>query len=153
MSVVFLAAEVERLALFPAFAAPRRLAGALAVLGHRLAGLAGHAGAQRIGIDRGVAVAILDAATGAGGDDDGKQDWKAHAGDPFVRRGPRLCRRCAKEARPGTKRCCRSGFSREPFGHSPRSKARGTSLPPTKTSRDRTSLVRGKSMSGGVNPG
>src|SRR3546814_16093254 len=72
MSVVFLAAEVERLALFPAFAAPRRLAGALAVLGHRLAGLAGHAGAQRIGIDRGVAVAIPDAATGAGGADDGK---------------------------------------------------------------------------------
>src|SRR3546814_7902667 len=53
MSVVFLAAEVERLALFPAFAAPRRLAGALAVLGHRLAGLAGHAGAQRIGIEIG----------------------------------------------------------------------------------------------------
>src|SRR3546814_1461673 len=107
MSVVFLAAEVERFALLRAFAAPRRLAGALAVLGHRLAGLAGHAGAQRIGIDRGVAVAILDAATGAGGDDDGKQDWKAHAGDPFVRRGPRLCRSCAKAARPGTKRCCR----------------------------------------------
>src|SRR3546814_5823431 len=80
-------------------------------------GLVGHAGAQRIGIDRGVAVAILDAATGAGGDDDGKQDWKAHAGDPFVRRGPRLCRSCAKAARPGTKRCCRSGFSRELFGH------------------------------------
>src|SRR3546814_13524838 len=104
MSVVFLAAEVERLALFPAFAAPRRLAGALAVLGHRLAGLAGHAGAQRIGIDRGVAVAILDAATGAGGDDDGTQDWKAHEGDPFVRRGPRLCRRFAKAARPANRR-------------------------------------------------
>src|SRR3546814_14245685 len=87
-----------------------------------LFGSAGHAGAQRIGIDRGVAVAILDAATGAGGDDDGKQDWKAHAGDPFVRRGPRLCRSCAKAARPGTKRCCRSGFSRELFGPSPRSR-------------------------------
>src|SRR3546814_9075712 len=92
VSVVLLAAEVERLALFPAFAAPRRLAGALAVLRHRLAGPVRRAGAQRVGVDRGIAVAILDAATGAGGDDDGKQDWQAHAGDPFVRRGPRLCR-------------------------------------------------------------
>src|SRR3546814_11070917 len=59
MSVVFLAAEVERLALLPAFAAPRRLAGALAVPGHRPAGLAGHAGAPRLGIARGVAFTLL----------------------------------------------------------------------------------------------
>src|SRR3546814_16370774 len=87
MSVVFLAAEVERLALFPAFAAPRRLAGALAVLGHRLAGLAGPAGAQRIGIDRGVAVALLDAATGPGGDDAGTQDrsGEGRVGQEWVR--------------------------------------------------------------------
>src|SRR3546814_7098144 len=63
VSVVLLAAEVERLALFPAFAAPRRLAGALAVLRHRLAGPVRRAGAQRVGVDRGIAVAILDAAT------------------------------------------------------------------------------------------
>src|SRR3546814_729920 len=86
VSVVLLAAEVERLALFPAFAAPRRLAGALAVLRHRLAGPVRRAGAQRFFFFLCIAVAILDAAPGAGGDDDGKQDWQAHAGDPFVRR-------------------------------------------------------------------
>src|SRR3546814_18922571 len=67
VSVVLLAAEVERLALFPAFAAPRRLAGALAVLRHRPAGPVRRAGAQRVGLGRRIAVAILARSAARGG--------------------------------------------------------------------------------------
>src|SRR3546814_20356986 len=52
VSVVLLAAAVERLALFPAFAAPRRLARALAALPNRPARPFRRAGAPRVGGDQ-----------------------------------------------------------------------------------------------------
>src|SRR5690606_21367848 len=77
MSVVLPAAEVERFAPVLVLAAPGGLGGALAIARYRLAGLAGRAGAQRIGIDRGVAVARFDAGAGAGWGDNAKRDRRS----------------------------------------------------------------------------